>query len=94
MRPQCRYLNQCLEGYVRLVQTRPPGHIFSRRISMLLPQTELTVYSNQINLTLLNDIVAFVLSSSEATQGQRRALSEHCLLSALINAYAFPLPSK
>ena len=41
---------------------------------MLLPQTELTVYSNQINLTLLNDIVAFVLSSSEATQGKTRAL--------------------
>ena len=46
---------------------------------MLLPQTELKLFSGQINLVLLNDIIAFVLSTSEATYTQKRALSKHCI---------------
>lgn len=46
---------------------------------MLLPQTELKLFSGQINLVLLNDIIAFVLSTSEATYAQKRALSKHCI---------------
>lgn len=46
---------------------------------MLLPQTELKLFSSQINLVLLNDIIAFVLSTSEATYAQKRALSKRCI---------------
>lgn len=46
---------------------------------MLLPQTELKLFSSQINLILLNDIIAFVLSTSEATYAQKRALSKRCI---------------
>lgn len=46
---------------------------------MLLPQIELKLFSGQINLVLLNDIIAFVLSTSEATYAQKRALSKHCI---------------
>ena len=46
---------------------------------MLLPQTEMKLFSNQINLVLLNDIIAFVLSTSETTYAQRRTLSKSCI---------------
>ena len=37
------------------------------------------LFSNQINLVLLNDIIAFVLSTSETTYAQRRTLSKSCI---------------
>lgn len=44
----------------------------------MLSQTELMIFSNQINLTLLNDIVSFVWNTSDADYGRKRALSESC----------------
>lgn len=45
----------------------------------MLPQTELKIFSNLINLTLLNDIIAFVLGTSEADYAQKKALSTQCI---------------
>lgn len=45
----------------------------------MLPQTELKIFADQINLTLLNDIIAFVLSTSEANYAQKRALANQCI---------------
>jgi len=51
----------------------------------MLPQTELMIFSNQINLTLLNDIVTFVYNTSEANYVQKQALSESCFLLSLVS---------
>ena len=45
----------------------------------MLPQTELKLFADQINLTLLNDIISFVLSTSKASHAQKRALSNQCI---------------
>ncbi len=56
----------------------------------MLPQTELTIFSNQINLTLLSDIITFVWNTSGATFRQKQDLSENCfLLNAASDSLAF-----
>jgi len=46
----------------------------------MLPQTELTAYQSAINLTLLNDIIAFVRDTSKADGPKRSALRRKCIL--------------
>lgn len=46
----------------------------------MLPPTELMIFSDQINLTLLNDIVTFVWNTSDANYSQKKALLENYFL--------------
>ena len=41
--------------------------------------TQLEIYEGEVNLALLNDIIAFVLETAGADHGQRRLLRERCL---------------
>lgn len=41
--------------------------------------TQLKIYEGEVNLALLNDIIAFVLETAGADHGQRRLVRERCL---------------